>query len=94
MGTVEHFDETDHELEGFRVLRSGGTAVIGVPNRHDPFLRPLFVAVLYRLGFYGYGFEKASSPAFSTVLRMVAARPCASSMAAIRVSEAVPLPMK
>jgi exosortase/archaeosortase family protein len=62
MGTVEHFDETDHALsEIFRVLRPGGTAVIGVPNRHDPFLRPLFVAVLYRLGLYGYGFEKSYS---------------------------------
>src|SRR5690606_10337319 len=29
--------------------------------RHDPFLRPLMVAVLYRLGLYGYGYEKSYS---------------------------------
>ena len=62
MGTVEHFDETAQALaEIHRVLRRGGRAIIGVPNRHDPFLRPLFVAVLYRLGLYGYGFEKSYS---------------------------------
>ena len=48
MGTVEHFDDTDGALrEIFRVLRPGGTAIIGVPNRRDPFLRPLLVALLY-----------------------------------------------
>ena len=35
--------------------------VIGVPNRWDPFLRPLLVVLLYRLGLYGYGFEKSYS---------------------------------
>lgn len=62
MGTVEHFDETTQALaEIRRVLKRGGRAIIGVPNRHDPFLRPLLVAVLYRLGLYGYGFEKSYS---------------------------------
>ena len=60
MGTVEHFDETQQAIEEiFRVLRPGGRAVIGVPNRCDPFLRPLMVAIMYRLGLYGYGFEKS-----------------------------------
>lgn len=62
MGTIEHFDETEEAVgEIFRVLRPGGRAIIGVPNRRDPFLRPAMVAVLYRLGLYGYGFEKSYS---------------------------------
>jgi exosortase/archaeosortase family protein len=64
MGTVEHFAETEEALgEIGRVLRPGGRAIIGVPNRHDPFLRPLLVAILYRLGLYGYGLEKSYSRA-------------------------------
>lgn len=62
MGTVEHFDETERAVEEIhRVLKPGGRAVIGVPNRWDPFLRPLLVAALYRLGLYAYGFEKSFS---------------------------------
>ena len=62
MGTVEHFADTDLAVrEIFRVLRPGGRAVIGVPNRWDPFLRPLLVALLYPLGLYGYGYEKSYS---------------------------------
>ena len=70
MGTVEHFDETEQALaEIFRVLKPGGRAVIGVPNRRDPFLRPLLVAIMYRLGLYGYGFEKSySRPRFKSML--------------------------
>ena len=62
MGTVEHFGDTDGAVrEIFRVVRPGGRVVIGVPNRWDPFLRPLLVVLLYRLGLYGYGFEKSYS---------------------------------
>lgn len=62
MGTIEHFDETEQAAaEIFRILRPGGRAIVGVPNRWDPFLRPLLVAVLYRLGLYGYGYEKSYS---------------------------------
>lgn len=62
MGTCEHFPEYRRALvECFRVLKPGGTAIIGVPNRHDPFLRPLQVAVLNKLGLYAYGYEKSFS---------------------------------
>ena len=62
MGTVEHFAEHRQALlECFRVLRTGGTAVIGVPNKLDPFLRPLMVTVLNSLNLYAYGFEKSFS---------------------------------
>jgi SAM-dependent methyltransferase len=62
MGTIEHFDATEQAVaEMARVLKPGGRAIIGVPNRHDPFLRPLFVTVLQALGLYGYGYEKSYS---------------------------------
>jgi SAM-dependent methyltransferase len=62
MGTIEHFDETERAVEEIaRVLKPGGRAIIGVPNRHDPFLRPLLVAMLHALGMYGYGYEKSYS---------------------------------
>ena len=62
MGTIEHFNETEHAItEMARVLKPGGRAIIGVPNRYDPFLRPLFSTVLQYLRIYGYGYEKSYS---------------------------------
>ncbi|MCX6550425.1 MAG: methyltransferase domain-containing protein, partial [Acidobacteria bacterium] len=62
MGTIEHFDETELAVaEIFRVLRPGGRAIVGVPNRYDPFLRAPMVAVMSALGLYGYGYEKSYS---------------------------------
>jgi exosortase/archaeosortase family protein len=62
MGTVEHFRDSARAIdEMVRVLRPGGTAIIGVPNRHDPFLRPLLAAGLQALGLYSYGYEKSFS---------------------------------
>ena len=62
MGTIEHFDGTERAVEEMaRVLRPGGRAIVGVPNRHDPFLRPLFVTLLQALGLYGYGYERSYS---------------------------------
>jgi SAM-dependent methyltransferase len=60
MGTIEHFP--DYEVatrEIYRVLKPGGTAIVGVPNKLDPFLRPLMVDLLNRAGLYGYGMEKS-----------------------------------
>ena len=62
MGTIEHFDETERAVaEMVRVLKPGGHAIIGVPNRLDPFFRPVFVTVLQAVGLYGYGYEKSYS---------------------------------
>jgi SAM-dependent methyltransferase len=62
MGTIEHFDETEHAVEEIaRVLKPGGRAIVGVPNRHDPFLRPLVATLLQAIGLYGYGYEKSYS---------------------------------
>jgi SAM-dependent methyltransferase len=62
MGTIEHFDETERAVEEIaRVLKPGGRAIVGVPNRHDPFLRPLLAASLQAVGLYGYGYEKSYS---------------------------------
>jgi SAM-dependent methyltransferase len=62
MGTIEHFDETERAVEEIaRVLRPGGRAIVGVPNRYDPFLRPLLATLLQAVGLYGYGYEKSYS---------------------------------
>jgi SAM-dependent methyltransferase len=62
MGTIEHFPAYFQAVsECFRVLRRKGLAIIGVPNKFDPFLRPLLVAALYKLGLYSYGYEKSFS---------------------------------
>lgn len=62
MGTIEHFDESESAVrEMARVLRPGGRLLLGVPNRFDPFLRPLLVWSLWVLGKYDYGFEKSYS---------------------------------
>jgi SAM-dependent methyltransferase len=62
MGTIEHFRDPEtalHEMR--RVLRPGGRAVVGVPNRWDPFLRPLMSTILQALRLYGYGYERSFS---------------------------------
>lgn len=62
MGTIEHFDETELAVaEIVRVLKPGGRAIVGVPNRHDPFLRPLLATMLQAVGLYSYGYEKSYS---------------------------------
>lgn len=64
MGTIEHFPDSDTAArELVRVLRGGGRAIIGVPNKLDPFLRPLLVHVLNLLGHYAYGMERSFTPA-------------------------------
>ncbi len=71
LGTVEHLADPEAAAgELRRVLRPGGLAVLGVPNRWDPFLRPLLVALLSRLGLYGYPVERSySRPALAALCR-------------------------
>lgn len=62
MGTIEHIREYELAVrEVRRVLRPGGTAIIGVPHRWDPFLRPFVVWVLQRLDRYPYSPERTFS---------------------------------
>ncbi|MCF8046990.1 MAG: methyltransferase domain-containing protein [Desulfarculaceae bacterium] len=62
MGTIEHMpDYQQAAAELYRVLAPGGRAIIGVPNLHDPFLRPLTVGLLSMVGKYPYSPEKAFS---------------------------------
>jgi SAM-dependent methyltransferase len=62
MGTVEHIPEFRLAVrECWRVLKPGGRAIIGVPNKLDPFLRPVLVWAMNALSLYAYGFEKSFS---------------------------------
>lgn len=62
MGTIEHAEDMDRCVaEIYRVLKPGGIAVVGVPNKHDPFLRPLLVYAMNQLGIYPYGLEQSLS---------------------------------
>ena len=72
MGTIEHIAEYEQALaEIHRVLKPGGLAIIGVPYRWDPFLRPLIAWLLQRLDRYPYSPERSFS---ATHLRALVAR--------------------
>lgn len=43
------------------MLKKGSKAIIGVPNKWDPFLRPGMVTFLNWLNMYDYGYEKSFS---------------------------------
>jgi len=63
MGTIEHFPEYRQALaEMYRILKPGGLAIIGVPNKMDPFLRPLLVSFLRLFHAYHYGREASFTP--------------------------------
>ena len=62
MGTIEHTPDMERCVsEIYRVLKPGGIAVVGVPNKHDPFLRPLLVFLMNQAGIYPYGLEQSLS---------------------------------
>jgi len=63
MGTIEHFTDSEVAVrEMFRVLKPSGIAIIGVPNKLDPFLRPLMIYLWNKFGSYPYGMEKSYTP--------------------------------
>jgi lauroyl/myristoyl acyltransferase/SAM-dependent methyltransferase len=64
MGTIEHFEDYETAVaEIYRVLKPGGRAIVGVPNKLDPFLRPALVQALRLFGAYPYGLEKSFTSA-------------------------------
>ncbi len=81
MGTIEHFPDYAAAVgEIFRVLKVGGRAIVGVPNKLDPFLRPMLVHVLNSLGLYAYGMEASFTPgAFRRLLESAGFRVAARS---------------
>jgi len=59
MGTLEHIEHPEPAIaELARVLRDEGVALIGVPNRRDPFLFALASRLAQALGRYPYGYER------------------------------------
>lgn len=62
MGTIEHIDEYAEAVrEVHRVLKDGGSAIIGVPHKWNIFLRPLLVTILNLFDKYPYSPEKSFS---------------------------------
>lgn len=60
MGTIEHIPDYEKAIrEIYRVLKPGGKCIIGVPNKLDPFLRPLMVSLLSTINMYPYAPEKS-----------------------------------
>ena len=59
MGTIEHTPQQDRVLaEIARVLAKGGIAIIGVPNKMDPFLFYVGSSTMQLLNVYPYGYER------------------------------------
>ena len=63
MGTIEHFEDYEVAVrELYRVLKPSGIAIVGVPNKLDPFLRPLMIHLWNKFGHYPYGMERSFTP--------------------------------
>lgn len=58
MGTIEHVNDYDRAIrEIYRVLKPGGKAIVGAPNKLDPFLRPILVWLMEQFNCYPYSPE-------------------------------------
>lgn len=59
MGTLEHVPRADLAMaEVARVVKPGGVAIVGVPNKRDPFLFAVASRALQAVGAYPYGYER------------------------------------
>lgn len=59
MGTLEHVPDPDRAFaEIARVMKPGAVAIVGVPNRRDPFLFWLASRMMQAIGRYPYGYER------------------------------------
>lgn len=62
MGTLEHVADTERVIgEIHRVLKKGGVAIIGVPNKYDIFLRAQLLTLGNKLRLTPYGEELSFS---------------------------------
>lgn len=62
IGTIEHVSDPSRVfLEVWRVLKPGGIAIMGCPNRHDPYGSQLVIKTLSLLGLWPYGEELSFS---------------------------------
>jgi SAM-dependent methyltransferase len=59
MGTLEHVPGAERVMaEVARVVKPGGVAIVGVPNKLDPFLFAIASRVLQAFRCYPYGYER------------------------------------
>lgn len=62
VGTIEHVPDYNIALnEIHRVLKKHGIAIIGVPNKYDPFLKSLIIYITQYFGIFPYGYEESFS---------------------------------
>lgn len=60
MGTIEHSENMLDMVENiYKILKPGGKALVGLPNRLDPFFRPLLKNIMSLSGIYYFGTEKS-----------------------------------
>ncbi|MCK4667546.1 methyltransferase domain-containing protein [Candidatus Dependentiae bacterium] len=60
MGTIEHSKNMESIVSQiYQVLKPGGKAIIGLPNRLDPFFRPLLKNIMELFNIYSFGLEKS-----------------------------------